>query len=63
LERGLHSLPDYNDHFNQGWVNFKMLGDSAQNSAFQSVLFLAMGKPKNLGGYPEFIWTAQMPTV
>lgn len=63
LEPRLHSLPDYNDHFNQGWVNFKMPGDSVQDSALQSVIFLVMGKPKNLGGYPEFIWTAQMSTV
>lgn len=55
LEPRLHVLPDYNDHFSQGWVNFKMLGDSVQDSALQSVIFLATGKPKNLGGYPEFI--------
>lgn len=63
LESRLLSLPDYNDHFSQGWVNFKMPGDSVQDSALQSVIFLVMSKPKNLGGYPEFICTAQMSTV
>lgn len=40
-----------------------MLTGSVQDSALQSMIFLAMDKPKNLGGYPEFISTAQMPTV
>lgn len=39
LESRLLSLPDYNDHFSQGWVCFKMPGDSVQDSALQSVIF------------------------